>query len=74
MPKFADNTLVLPHAAGVFHNLKMVMPFSIYCVLFGYSLNMGISLVLIHVYIFPRFCTTVLDLVLRRLSQIMYTM
>ena len=48
MPKFADNTLVLPHAAGVFHNLKMVMPFSIYCVLFGYSLNMGLSLVVIN--------------------------
>ena len=48
MPKFADNTLVLPHAAGVFHNLKMVMPFSIYCVLFRYSLNMGLSLVVIN--------------------------
>ena len=58
MTKFSDNSLVLASRGWGFHDLNMVMPYiiqCILCILFGYSLNMGISSVLIIVYNIPDF-------------------
>ena len=39
--------MLLPHAAGVFHNLKTVM-LCILCSLLGYSLKMGLSGIIVY--------------------------
>ena len=65
MPKFADNTLVLPRAAGVSITLRWLCH-PVYTMYYlGYSLTMGLSGVIVYYMV----C---LDIPLRRDYQRLY--
>ena len=48
---------VLPHAAGVMYDLKMVIPFTVCYAVLGYSLKTGISWFYVYYVVFGYFLT-----------------